>query len=122
LGARLRQLYTIESWALAVLGAVHMATTFRIFEKFSQPAVWFLGAGLLMVFAAGLNLLNRTYGRIAPGLRIVCIAANISMLTFAVAAGLAGRAGIGQWMLVLGIIGPLVVLSCLRSVNGQDAA
>jgi hypothetical protein len=116
-----RRFYTIESWALAVLGAVHMAATFRLFNAFTAQALWFLGGGLLMVVVASLNLLNRPYGGIAPGLRIVCIAANISISAFAVTAGYLGRAGLAQWILVLGIVGPLTVLSCLRRVSERDA-
>lgn len=117
----MRRLYTVESWALVVLGAVHMAATFRLFNAFTPQALWFLGAGLLMVVVASLNLLNRAYGHLAPGLRIVCIVANISISAFAVAAGYLGRAGLTQWILVLGIVGPLTVLSCLRGINERDA-
>ena len=113
----MRRLYIIESWALASLGIAHMAATFRLFEAFDTKALWFMSAGLLMVAVAALNMLNRAYGGIAPGLRVVCIAANVSITVFAVVSGYLGRAGIGQWLLVLGIVVPLTVLSCLRRVT-----
>lgn len=117
----MRRLYTIESWALVVLGVTHMAATFHFFSAFTAQALWFLGAGLLMVLVGALNLLNRAYGRTAPGLRLVSIAANVTISIFAVAAGIVGRATLAQWIVVLGIVGPLTVLSCLRSVHEQDA-
>jgi hypothetical protein len=111
--------YAFESWALIVLGAVHVGATFRIYGAFTAQALWFMSAGLLSVLVGALNLLNRTYGRNAPGLRRVCIAANIAVTAFAVASGIFGRASLGAWILVLGIVVPLTVLSCLRMVHDK---
>lgn len=113
----MKRLYAFEGWALVVLGVVHAGATFRIHSVFTAQALWFMSAGLLMVLVGALNLLNRAYGRNAPGLRLVCIAANIAVSAFAVASGILGRASLAAWIVVLGIVVPLTVLSCLRVVH-----
>jgi hypothetical protein len=113
----LQRIYAIESWALVVLGIVHMSATSRFVGAFTTQALWFLGGGILMVLVGAMNLLNRAYGGRAPGLRLVCIAANITISAFAVAAGYLSRASLLQWIIVLGIVVPLTVLSCSRMVN-----
>jgi hypothetical protein len=122
-GAPIRQvtvlqwIYAIESWALMALGVVHMGSTFRLFSAYTNQAHWFLGAGALMVLVGALNLLNRAYGRGAPGLRLVCIGTNIIILVFSVAGGIVGRASVVAWIFVLGIVAPLALLSCMRAIN-----
>lgn len=109
--------YAVEGWALILLGTVHMAATFRFYYTFEGRALWFFGGGMLMALVGAVNLLNRVYGSSARGLRLVCIAANLAILPFAIAAGVLGRAGLVQWIVVLGIVGPLTALSFLRSVQ-----
>jgi hypothetical protein len=104
-------LYAIESWLLVLLGTTHVAATFKFFAALTPQSLWFVSAGLLMILVGALNLLNRAYGRDARGLRWVCIAANIVIAAFAVTAGLMGRAGVVQWIIVLGIVLPLTLLS-----------
>ncbi len=111
------QLYVVEAWALMLLGVLHSGSTFRLFSGYTSQAHWFLSAGLLMILVGGLNLLNRAYGRNAPGLRLACIGANILITVFSVAGGILGRAGLLAWIVVLGIVVPLTALSFSRTVN-----
>ena len=69
-----------------------------------------------------LNLLHRVYGRIAPGLRRVCIGTNILMTVFSVLSGIVAHAGIASFALVLGLIGGATVLSLSRRALIQPAA
>ena len=122
-----RLVYALVSWALAILGVVHMTATTRYYDHHvASEALWFFSGGLLMALAAVLNLLNRAYGHVAPGLRWVCVGANVAITAFAVASGLAERAGAAQWAIVLGILVPLLVLSpsrrVLRAPTGSGAA
>lgn len=113
-----RSFYALLSWAFVALGGLHMVATARFYDSLTQQALWFFAGGLLMVLVAALNLLNRAYGRAAVGLRVVCIGANVVIVAFAIATGVLGEATIGQWILVLGILGPLTVLSTSRSALG----
>jgi hypothetical protein len=47
--------------------------------------IWILGSDLALLFTAMLNLLRIRNGYTVPGLKLFCIAANIAMLTFAIA-------------------------------------
>jgi len=109
-------LYAVASWALFALGVLHMAATPSRFDAVSSGALWFFSGGVLIVLVATLNLLNRTYGAAAPGLRRVCVAANIVNLGLAVVGGVVGHAGVVEWVVVLAIVVPLTVLSALPSV------
>lgn len=115
------------SSALATLGVVHMAATTRYYDHHTaSEALWFFGGGLLMALAAALNFLNRAYGHVAPGLRWVCLGANVAITGFVVTSGVVGHAAAGQWAIVLGILVPLLVLSLskrvLRAPTGAGAA
>lgn len=111
----LRLLYGVESWALVGLGVLHMGATFRFFNALTSQALWFFCGGVLMTLAAALNLLNRAYGSNAPGLRLVCAIANVVITAIAVASGVLGHAGLVEWVVVLGIVGPLTALSFSRA-------
>lgn len=112
----IRQIYAIESWALAVLGAVHMSATGR-YHAFSSNAVWFFSAGAFMALCAAVNLLNRSYGATASGLRWVSVAANVVMLALAIAGGIAGNASAAEWAVVMSILVPLTLLSLVRGAQ-----
>jgi len=122
----IRLLYAIESWALAALGILHIAATPRYFAELSTQALWFFSGGVLMVLAAALNLLNRTYGTGAPGMRWVCVTTNVVVVAIAVTGGILGHASAAQWVIVLGILGPLTVLSfwspARDATSGRGAA
>jgi len=109
-----RYLYAFDSWALAALGALHMGATARKFHVLSSDALWFFSAGALLVVVAALNLLNRAYGNSAPGLRWVCVAANVLVLALSVVGGILTHASAAEWVIVLGILVSMVVLSFLN--------
>lgn len=113
----IRAIYAVASAALGALGAVHVAATPRFFPALTPSALWFAAGGLWMMLVAALNFLNRSYGRAAPGLRAVCIVSNAVLTGFAVVQGLLGRASIGQWVVVLSILGAVLLLSLTRRVQ-----
>lgn len=108
--------YAVLSWALIGLGAVHMASTLRIYSALTMPALWFLGGGLLIVIGAMLNLLNRTYGHMASGLRVATVATNVAVGSLAAVGGLLSSAGIAQFVIVVGLYVAVTALSCTRLV------
>jgi hypothetical protein len=97
------------------LGAVHMLATIR-FHTLSSGALWFFSGGITLVLTGILNLLHRSYGHVAPGLRRVCLGTNIVMTIFGVLSGIVTHASIVGFMLVLGLIGGATVLSFARRV------
>lgn len=118
----MRLFYTILSYALAALGVLHMGATFRFFSAFTSQSLWFFTGGMLMVLVAALNLLNRTYGQNARGLRVVCMAANVVVTALAIAAGTVGKASALEWVVVMGIVVPLTALSFSTVVVQRNAA
>ena len=119
---RLKYVYAILSWGIVALGAVHMLATFRIFHTMNNSALWFFSGGITLVLAGSINLLHRTYGPIAPGLRKVCIGTNIFMTIFSVASGIITHAGIAGFTLVLGLLGGVTILSLGRRALIQPPA
>lgn len=110
----MKYLYAIVSWGIVALGALHMLATFGIFHTLNNSALWFFSGGITLVLTGTLNLLNRTYGHIAPGLRRVCIGTNILITIFSVLSGVVTRASIPTFILVLGLLGGATVLSLSR--------
>jgi hypothetical protein len=110
----MKYLYAILSWGMIALGILHMLATFRFFHTLNTAALWFFSGGIALVLAGILNLLHRTYGRIAPGVRRVCIGTNIFMTIFSVVSGIVSHASIAQFTLVLGLIGGATFLSLSR--------
>jgi hypothetical protein len=108
-------LYGTLSWGIVLLGTVHMLATAALRAGSAAGRVWFFGAGIAMVLAGALNLLNKAYGAGAVGVRRVCIASNVLMTCFAVAAGVFTNAGPAQFIVVLGLVGGTTVLSFLRT-------
>ena len=103
--------YAVLAWGIIALGIVHMAATFLYFDQLTASALWFFSGGIAIVLTGALNLLHRGYGRIAPGLRAVCLMTNVLMTTFAAAVGIATRAGVGSFVVVLGLVGGATILS-----------
>ncbi len=106
--------YAIAAWALAALSVVHMAVTPKYYARHGDPAIWFFAGGVLIGLIAAVNLLNRAYGRVAPGLRAVAFISNVVLLGTFVAGGLLVRPTFTQWVLVLVIMGPLCVLAPMK--------
>ena len=92
-----------------------MLTTFRAFDELSSAALWFFSGGMAILLTGALNVLNRSYGRVAPGLRLVCIGANVVLLSFAAVAGVVGRSGVAGYMIILGLLGSTTILSIIRA-------
>lgn len=100
-----------------------MLATFRLFHMVNTAALWFFSGGIALVLTGTLNLLHRIYGRIAPGVRWVCIGTNICMTIFGVVSGIVSHASIAGFTLVLGLIGGATVLSLSRrSLLGEVEA
>jgi len=121
LQGNMRRLYQVLGWGLVLLGAAHMATTFRAFEALSSAAVWFFGAGIAMALTGALNLLNRAYGQQAPGLHWTCVATNGAMTVFGLLAGIATHASVRQLIVVLGLLFGATLLSASRRALGHPA-
>ena len=108
------QLYAILGWGIVALGVVHMLATLRIFHSLNSTAIWFFSGGITLALTGALNLLHRTYGHVAPGLRRVCIGTNIIMTIFGVVSGIVMHATIGGFALVLGLLGGASALALSR--------
>ena len=109
--------YLVVSVGIIVLGLVHIAATPRFFPALTSTAVWFASGGLAIILTGALNLLRRGYGAVAPGLRLVCVAANVVMTAFAILAGYAGRASTLEFVLVLGLMGGATLLSLIPAAQ-----
>ena len=72
----------IVAWLIVILGAIHGAFTPKVYPAFNLAALWFLGAGLLMMLVGAMNLLRIRYRRIAPGLTAVCMATNVMLVAY----------------------------------------
>lgn len=109
------RLYAFAGWAIVALGGLHMVTTIRISASTPAFRIWFFGSGMAMALVGALNLLHRAYGRSAPGVRIVCRAANILLTLFAVAAGAITGASLAEYILIISLLGSALILSFVRS-------
>lgn len=108
------RLYAALSWTLIAFGALHLASTVRIYDTISMPALWFVSGGILIVFGAALNLVNRAYGIRAPGLRVAAVAGNVVIAGVAATGGLVSRASLPQLVGVLGLYAGVTLLSATR--------
>ena len=90
-------LYAIAGWAIIAFGVVHMLATFRLFHAFNNAALWFFSGGIAIALTGVLNLLQRAYGHVAPGLRKVCIGTNIVMTIIAFLSGVVTHASLAQF-------------------------
>src|SRR5437763_8148005 len=109
----LNRLYASTAWVIVAVGVLHMMTTFRLTTSSATARVWFFGSGLAIALVGALNLLHRSYGDSATGLRVVCRSANILLLLFAVVAATLTAASLAQRVLLLSVIGGAAILSCL---------
>jgi len=109
------RLYAFAGWAIVVLGGLHMLTTLRLSASTPAFRVWFFGSGLAMALGGALNLLHRTYGRSAPGLRVVCWIANILLTLLGAVAGALTRASVAEYVVIMSLLGGAFILSLNRS-------
>jgi len=114
-------LYALSAIMTLALGLVHMATTFTL-SSTPSAKVWFFGAGIAIALCGVLNLLNRRYGRIAFGLRAVCIGANVLMVCFAAVAGGVTGASLAEQAVMLTLLVSALVLSVMRSASVSPQA
>jgi hypothetical protein len=78
----MKQLDRIISGLLIAIGLLQWIATPIFFRQFEEPAAWFFNGGITLIFLGAFNLLRIRYGNIAPGLKSVCLAANLIMLSF----------------------------------------
>jgi peptidoglycan/LPS O-acetylase OafA/YrhL len=115
----LNRLYAFAGWGIVALGGLHMLTTIRLAASTPTFRVWFFGSGLAMALGGALNLLNRVYGRSAPGLRVVCWIANIFLMLLGAVAGALTGASVAEYILIMSLLGGAFILSLSRSsLNG----
>jgi len=112
-----KRLYALLAAAVVALGCLHMVTTFRLSSATPGGKVWFFGSGIAIVLAGVLNLLNRRYGRAAPGLRVACIATNLLVAVFAGVAGVLTGAGSMERVIMMALLVSVLILSALRSAS-----
>jgi len=117
----MRLAYLILSLCIIAFGLIHIAAAPRLFSHLTTAAVWFASGGLAIMLTGALNLLRRAYGENAPGLRVVCVLANVLMTGFALLAGYVSRASAGQFVLVLALLGGATVLSLLPGTQNLRA-
>ncbi len=87
-----------------------MATTFRL-SGTPASKLWFFGAGISLVLAGVLNLLNRQYGLKAFGVKAACVLTNLFMLCFAGVAGRVTNASLAEMILMLTLLAGALILS-----------
>lgn len=115
----MRRAYGIMPWGIIALGVLHMAATWGRFDTFNASALWFFSGGVALIFTGSVNLLNRAYGAIAPGLRWFCRAANLGMLAFTLLGGVVTHASGSQLAIIFGLMGTVTILSWMRSTVGS---
>jgi hypothetical protein len=113
----MRRAYFVLSLGIIALGVVHIGATPAYFDDLTAAAVWFASGGLAMILTGALNLLRRAYGALAPGLRVVCVGANVAMTGFAVLAGYTSGATALELVLVPGLLGAATLLSLLPAAQ-----
>ncbi len=115
----MRRLYLVLGILLIAFGLLHVASTPRLFDELNSRALWFVSGGIAIIMQGVLNLLNRAYGRGAPGLFWACAVTNLVMLGFSGLSGLVGGASAGELVTVLGLLGATMALSVTSSATGR---
>ncbi len=111
----MRRAYGILPWGIIALGALHMAAAFSRYDALSEPALWFFSGGIPLVFIGAVNLLNRAYGSVAPGLRWFSLAANVAMSGVTLVGGIVTNASASGLVIVVGVMSGVTILSGMRS-------
>ena len=71
--------------AVVFLGVTQCLATPYFFREVAEPAAWWFAGGMLLVLVGALSLLRVRYGAVAPGVRRVSLAANLSLAAFWIA-------------------------------------
>jgi hypothetical protein len=111
--------YAVLAWILAAVAILHMATTWRLNAATAFTRVWFFGSGLAMAQAAAFNLLHRSYGRTAAGLRWTTRACNLLLLGLAAVAGAVTHATLPERVFLLGDLAGLLLLSFTSAAHSE---
>lgn len=111
----MRRVYGVLGWGIVALGVLHMASTPR---ALTLSAVWFFSGGIAWVLTGALNLLNRSYGGGAPGLRWFCVGTTAAMTAFTFVGGWVSRASVAGLVIIVGWMAATTVLSLMRSAVG----
>ena len=77
LSPRLR-IYLVVGWALTTIGVIQILFTGLRFEQFDEGALWFATAGMAISLTGALNLLNLGRYLKDPGVKRVCLIANLA--------------------------------------------
>jgi hypothetical protein len=109
----MRTLYLVLAALVILLGLVHLAAAFALFDALTPRAIWFASGGVAIVLTGLLNLLNRAYGRSAPGVRWSAIGASAVMTAFAALAGVADAASGAQLLVIVGLMAAITLVSAL---------
>ena len=109
----MRALYLILALLMILLGLVHIAATFALFDALTSRAIWFASGGVAIVLTGVLNLLNRAYGASARGVRWAAFGANAVMTVFAMLAGTAGAASGAQLIVIVSLMAAATLVSLL---------
>jgi len=107
----MHRLYQVLACLIILLGLVHISATFALFDALTSRAVWFASGGMAIILTGVLNLLNRSYGATAPGVRWAAIGASAAMTVFALLAGLVGAASGAQLVLIVGLMAATTLVS-----------
>ena len=113
----MHRLYAALAWSAIGLGVLHIAATPRYAHELNQAALWFVSGGLLMILTGILNLLNRTYGTVAPGVRRAAMATSAVTTAFGAVAGTLGQPTVLEFAVVISIFGGCTVCSALRAAR-----
>jgi len=113
----MRRIYLVLAVLILLLGLVHIASTPRLFDAMDSRSLWFASGGLLLLLTGVLNLLNRSYGAAARGLRWATVGTNAVMTAFAALAGTIGAASGTQLVAIVGLMAATLLLSSLPSAS-----
>ncbi len=114
--------YLAFGWGMIAFGLLHVSATGRYFAGLTQSALWFASAGLLAVLAGAVNLVNRSCGRAAPGVRRLTVATNLGLTVFAILTGAVGHATVAEFVVVGVLFGGACVLSGVRAAYAGHGA
>ena len=82
----LKTLYKISTYLIIVLGIAHSLFTIYAYGRWTLNAMWFLGAGLALIFAGFLNLILIRDGGKDSVVRLLCLSADALCFLLFVAA------------------------------------
>jgi hypothetical protein len=82
----LRTLHKIAAYLIVALGCAHVLFTFHDYDSFNLRALWFLGAGVAIVFAGFINIILLGPAGRERTARVLGLVANVFCLVMFAAA------------------------------------